>query len=246
MKISQWFKKVSLSVQDPDVEQLAFFLQVLAHGARSDGDINESEILALHRVCLYMCGGDADKSKKMMEFADWPKNPEEHKHRITQPHWKKQDVAWNLLRDSLSVLLADGAINEKEFEWLNRFWRAFEIENDAYLVNASFFIGREDDSAFNREFRDLITPVLMDGDLSKMMVSDVDKIWRWMHEMLPGEVVVCPFCIERNVLPQKAEFFRARCQKCNAYLALTNAQGEARSTIFEQPLPLPESKATLN
>ena len=88
MKIMQWFKKLSLDATDPDVGQLAFFLQMAVDGAKCDGAINESELNALHRFSSKMCGGSPEMSKAILEFIDSPKPPEEFKNRMQQEKWK--------------------------------------------------------------------------------------------------------------------------------------------------------------
>lgn len=241
-KVNLWFKKTLLGLKNPALEEFAFILQVATDAAKCDGPLSQAEQETLKALAKFMCGGDEDISKSLFEFTNWSKSPEEMASRKWGFALKTNESKYQVFRNILTILLSDGLPNVKETQWLYRLGNTLNFSKEEFLTSISFFVCRESGPDDVNEWRNALTPIVMDGSFSRMVVSDEAQIWRWLHEMAPDEIALCSWCGKQNALPNREEFFYARCGNCYAYLGLTEPQSLARSAMLNHPDPLPEPR----
>lgn len=186
--------------------------------AMTDGPKNEKETTALLRYCTRVCGS-LNAQKIWKAFGDSPVRPEDLPWRTPK---QSPEVLASILNELLSVMCADGVLNEAELNWIKRFQQAAALEHSVMDSVFYLYYGRDYQADNPDAWLRVLVVVIESGE------------WIPVAEIEGQPIAVCTGCNEKNQLPSKSECYRARCKCCNAYLALTMDQAQMRQQQADQ------------
>jgi hypothetical protein len=118
---------------------------------------------------LFICEGEVERSRIIWQFSDYPAPPEELKFRIPK---SETPVTFQVLMHALSVVCADGLLNDSEYQWLRRFQVAVGMEATLFIDGVSHYAGREPEPANVHEWWEQMMAVREDCNPTGIIVGD--------------------------------------------------------------------------